>query len=415
MKKAIVFAGGGSKGAYEVGVWKALNELGECFDIATGTSIGSINAAYYVQHDFDAAYDMWKTIRVDDIMEGGFNLEKSVPALLAQKGRIKDFAKEYVAGKGADVKPFHNCLKKYFNAEKFAESEIDFACMTVRFPKAEPVEVTKQQIIERGENGWEWLGASAAAFPVFPPMKIDGESFIDGGYYDNIPVASAFKLGAKRVTVIGLKPDVIHEGYANHPFVTFIRPTRDLGTFLNFERDVLDRAIKLGYNDTMKKYGRYFGNIFTFTPGGMTREEIGNMSVKFLEILTGKEANFKYYDSVHLHRVNTVSGCAPLLSDRAYEKRSDAVSMFFSALEIFLDLLGFDADRDYSLPELSAKLKESVQNGNTEEDFRGENMFGNTKEYILSEYDESKSTVKSFDEDSRIGLIAAAMCEFLIK
>ena len=58
MKKAIVFAGGGSKGAYQVGAWKALNELGETFQIATGTSIGSINAGLYVQHDFDAAYEM---------------------------------------------------------------------------------------------------------------------------------------------------------------------------------------------------------------------------------------------------------------------------------------------------------------------------------------------------------------------
>ena len=41
-KKAIVFAGGGSKGAYQAGAWKALEELGEHFDIATGTSIGSL-------------------------------------------------------------------------------------------------------------------------------------------------------------------------------------------------------------------------------------------------------------------------------------------------------------------------------------------------------------------------------------
>lgn len=413
MKKAIVFAGGGSKGAYEIGAWKALNELGEYFDIATGTSIGSINAGFYVQHDFDAAYEMWNTICVDDIMEGGFNFDKSLSSLKAQKGKVVGFAKDYVSGKGADVTPFHNSLKKFFDADKFAKSEIDFACMTVKFPKMEPCEITKDKIVERGENGWEWLGASAAAFPVFPVMKIDGEGYVDGGYYDNIPVASAFKLGAQRVTVIGLKPEVMHEGYAHHPFVTYIRPTKDLGAFLNFDRAVLERSIKLGYNDTMKKYGRYFGDHFTYTPGDMTREQIGDAAVRYLELLTLNEANYKYYETVHLHRVNTVSGCSALLCDKSYEDRYDAVSLFFSALEIYMELLGFDAEEDYCLPQLLDTLAQSVKNGNTAEDFRGDGSFRVIEDYIRSEYDESKSTIKKLEDDNRVKLIASAMAEFL--
>ena len=35
MKRALVFGGGGSKGAYEIGVWKALDALGQTFDIVT--------------------------------------------------------------------------------------------------------------------------------------------------------------------------------------------------------------------------------------------------------------------------------------------------------------------------------------------------------------------------------------------
>lgn len=40
MKQAIALAGGGTKGAYQVGAWKAMRELGIPFDIVTGTSIG---------------------------------------------------------------------------------------------------------------------------------------------------------------------------------------------------------------------------------------------------------------------------------------------------------------------------------------------------------------------------------------
>ena len=49
MKRAIVLAGGGSRGAYELGAWQALDELGESFDGFFGTSIGSLNAALMAQ------------------------------------------------------------------------------------------------------------------------------------------------------------------------------------------------------------------------------------------------------------------------------------------------------------------------------------------------------------------------------
>ena len=59
MKQAIALAGGGTKGAYQVGAWKAMRELGIPFDIVTGTSIGSVTAALMVQGDFDRAWELW--------------------------------------------------------------------------------------------------------------------------------------------------------------------------------------------------------------------------------------------------------------------------------------------------------------------------------------------------------------------
>ena len=45
MKRAVVLSGGGSKGSYEIGVWKALRRLHIKYDIVTGTSIGALNGA----------------------------------------------------------------------------------------------------------------------------------------------------------------------------------------------------------------------------------------------------------------------------------------------------------------------------------------------------------------------------------
>ena len=44
--RAVVLSGGGSKGAYEIGVWKALRKLHISYDIVTGTSVGALNAAF---------------------------------------------------------------------------------------------------------------------------------------------------------------------------------------------------------------------------------------------------------------------------------------------------------------------------------------------------------------------------------
>ena len=40
MKRALVFSGGGSRGAYEIGAWKALDEMGIRFQSVYGASIG---------------------------------------------------------------------------------------------------------------------------------------------------------------------------------------------------------------------------------------------------------------------------------------------------------------------------------------------------------------------------------------
>ena len=191
MKKGLVFAGGGSKGAYQIGAWKALEELGERFQIAAGTSIGSINAAFYVQRDLAAAEELWRSIRADSIMTNGVNFDRSVEKLFAQREQLVPFIKNYVSAKGADVTPFHNALKKYFDPVKFFGSDIDYALITVKFPSFTPVEVRKADMTDR-ENAWQWLAASGACFPVFPVMRIDGEEYVDGGYYDNILFVTFF-------------------------------------------------------------------------------------------------------------------------------------------------------------------------------------------------------------------------------
>ena len=82
MKRALVLCGGGSRGAYEIGAWRALTELGVRFQGVYGTSIGALNAALVARGDVEAASQLWQNIRLSQIMtvedEDDFAIERMV-------------------------------------------------------------------------------------------------------------------------------------------------------------------------------------------------------------------------------------------------------------------------------------------------------------------------------------------------
>ena len=65
----LVLAGGGTKGAYEVGIWKALKEIGLNITAVVGTSIGALNGAFMVQKDYYKAVNMWYHMSFSQVFE----------------------------------------------------------------------------------------------------------------------------------------------------------------------------------------------------------------------------------------------------------------------------------------------------------------------------------------------------------
>ena len=66
--RGLVLSGGGAKGAYEVGVIKALEEIGFKPEIVTGTSIGSVNAALYIKGEYRLLNKFWKNLKIKDLV-----------------------------------------------------------------------------------------------------------------------------------------------------------------------------------------------------------------------------------------------------------------------------------------------------------------------------------------------------------
>ena len=259
-KLGLVFSGGGSKGAYEIGVYKALKKLHKQIDIVTGTSIGAINGMFVVQNDLKGAKKLWKNITFKAIYdEGQFPITENekISKIYAQ------YVKSFINDGGLDIYKMQDIFNQYFKPHKFFSSDINYGLVTYNFSKNKPVIKTKKELTK--ENIKDYILASASCYPAFKPYLIDNEMYIDGGYYDNLPINLAIKLGAEEIIAVDLRAiGLKKEADDKSVDITYISPRNKIGSFLIFDKAQAKKSIKFGYNDTMKKFGKLEGNKFTF-------------------------------------------------------------------------------------------------------------------------------------------------------
>ena len=269
--RAIVLSGGGSKGSYEIGVWKALKKLHINYDIVTGTSVGALNGALMVQKSYLKALFLWSNLTYDKIFEIDDNFNKD---------EIIKFYKDNILKGGVDVSNLEKTIEKCLNPKKFFKSNINYGLITVKFPSFKHIEKTKSELNEN--NLIDYLVASASCFPAFKVKKIDDEKYIDGGFYDNLPINLAISLGATEVIAVDLKEVGIKRMIKEDIPITYICPKNKIDSFLKFEKNSSRRGIRLGYNDTMKKYHKLDGNLYTFKLNNLD-ENINKYKDKYLK------------------------------------------------------------------------------------------------------------------------------------
>ena len=65
----LVLEGGGAKGAWQIGAWKALKEAGVKIRGVAGTSVGALNGALICMGDLERAENLWKNIEYSQVMD----------------------------------------------------------------------------------------------------------------------------------------------------------------------------------------------------------------------------------------------------------------------------------------------------------------------------------------------------------
>ena len=261
MKRAIVLSGGGSKGSYEIGVWKALRRLHIEYDIVTGTSIGALNGALMTQKTYLKALYIWHRLSLEYLFE-------QQPKSDSKKDILMLYGDNFFKNGGMDIKKIEDIISKAINIKRFYKSNIDYGLITYNFSTRKPLVITKKDIEK--DKLVDYLMASATCYPAFQMKNIDGDKYIDGGFYDNLPVNLAIELGATEAIIVDLRAPGLKRLPKGNIKTTYIRPRNKISFFLDFNKKQAKINMNFGYNDTMKAFKRLEGDYFTFRKDEIT-------------------------------------------------------------------------------------------------------------------------------------------------
>lgn len=261
-KFGLVLEGGGAKGAYHIGVYRALYEMGYRFDAIAGTSIGALNGAILAQGDWENIYNLW----YNSSNKAAYGIDDDVFKTITPESAkyAVSVIREAIKGGGLNIDSMKTLFLEIFDEKKLRESPIDLGIVTVKLPDFKTVELFKDQIPEG--DIFSYLIASAN-FPLYKTKNsIDG-NFVDGGFRNNLPINMLPEKGitdiiAVRTFAIGLTKS-FNDPNIN---VTYIEPSKNLGSMLDFGREKARNNLKLGYFDAYRTIMKYFGREFCIIP-----------------------------------------------------------------------------------------------------------------------------------------------------
>ena len=281
-RKALVLAGGGARGSYQVGVWRALTELGWNPQLITGTSVGSLNGAMFALDLYETARDMWTSIRSQDVME--------LPEETRNLTELHQFLRDVVRAGGMDVTPLVEIVERVLDEDALRASPIRFGLVTVEKRGLKPRELPLEEI-PKGKVK-DYLLASAACFPALRAKQIDGVQFLDGGYRDNMPTGLAQKMGAEELVCVDLEGVGITLPNRTGLPTTMVRSYWELGDILHFDPDTARRNIELGYYDTLRAFGRLRGCAYAVAKNEQTAQDAAAFRQRFDAVQKAVKAKY---------------------------------------------------------------------------------------------------------------------------
>ena len=233
IRKALVLPGGGARGAFQVGVLKAIAEIlprksGNPFNVISGTSAGAVNAvvlASRARHLRSAVAELehvwgnfhchqvyktdhWTMLKsslhwLTSIVLGGWLV--GAPKSLLDNSPLRDLLSSNV-----HFPRIRDGIEEgYLDAVAVTAAGYASARSTSFFEAAEsqPSWERTRRLGKKCDLNLDHIMASIAVPMVFPPVRIGNEFFGDGAMRQATPLSPAVHLGADRILVIGIRDE----------------------------------------------------------------------------------------------------------------------------------------------------------------------------------------------------------------
>jgi NTE family protein len=179
VKTALVLSAGGMFGAYQAGVWKALQPVFQP-DVVVGCSVGSING-----------WAIASGIPADELIRTW--LDPRCAALMTPRGPWRPWRSIFDPG------PLGEILQEF--ASEYTP-RVPFALAVTRLPQL------RLEIVQTPDLTWRHVLASCAVPVGYPPVRIDGHLYCDGGLLNAMPVWAAGRFGVDRAIAVNVLPSM---------------------------------------------------------------------------------------------------------------------------------------------------------------------------------------------------------------
>lgn len=264
VKRGIALAGGGARGAYQIGALKALDKHGYLDDLhaISGVSVGSLNACLLAMNDLDMAEKIWLSLEEDSLFDKDISwkdlLIKENIHLLSD-GIFKTDQLEAIMDEVLDFEIIRKT--QVFIAVSFVTDKkfkfTDALAMNIKnfFDKGKRVKYHDLQALSNEEIRATLL-ASCAIPVMFKPIIIDGNTYYDGGILDNTPYTPLIETGCEEVIVIDLFRisfrNVTRKKTIDGTRLKYIYPKKNLHGIMDFSNAHIQARFELGYHDALE-------------------------------------------------------------------------------------------------------------------------------------------------------------------
>lgn len=361
----IVLEGGGAKGAYQIGVWKALLENNVKIKGVAGVSVGALNGALITMGDYELAKKLWENItysqimdvedeEMDKIMSGSLK-GLSIPELTRKTTR-------FLLDRGFDVNPLKNLIEECIDGDKIKNSNIECILGTFSISDFKELDVTANEV-ELDYLKDYLLGS--AYFPAFKNEKLHGKKYIDGGVINNVPVDMLLNRDYKNIIVIRIYGIGLEKRVKVPEDVTVIEiaPRVNLGNILEFNKEKSVRNMKIGYYDGLRCLRGYVGKIYYID--SWRQEDFYMKKIMSFDQEMIKES-LEYYkldfSNVNIMKRQMIeSVCPAIANELKLDKNWTYQELYISMIELCAKNLRIQKYRVYLEDELLLIIKEKYK------------------------------------------------------